>query len=495
MFRNIKIGTKIALGFVSLLLFILLTGIIVHFGIASVINHSDRTLNKQTAAALMSEREIDHLNWAKILAATLMDSSSKELKVQTDHTKCKFGQWYSGSDRNALEQNLPELKSILEKIGKPHEELHKSATEIQQVLDGSDTGYKQSLIIYKDKTSPALKEVQQLLTEARETASKSATQSNQEFNKTSKNIKLAILLITILSIIIGSILAITISLSITKPLGKIIEELSSGADGVASAAAQLSASSNTLAEGSNEQAATAEEISSSVEEISGMSKQNAFTMGEVQKLAISVKETADTGSASMEKMNKAIAAIKKSSDETVKIVKTIDAIAFQTNLLALNAAVEAARAGEAGAGFSVVAQEVRNLSQRSAEAAKNTSAILQESVTNADKGVLVSKDVTSTLREITDIATKVTNLASEVTAASNEQASGTEQVGNAIQQMNIVTQSTASAADQSASASEELSAQALSLNGIVRQLRGMVGSQDQDTLKEDTQYEDKDRRD
>ncbi len=169
----------------------------------------------------------------------------------------------------------------------------------------------------------------------------------------------------------------------------------------------------------------------------------------------------------MERMSAAIDDIQKSSEETSKIVKTIDEIAFQTNLLALNAAVEAARAGDAGKGFAVVAEEVRNLAQRSAEAAKNTADMIQEAVKNSEGGVAISQEVTEGFQEITDGIAKVNSLVAEIAAASNEQAQGIEQINTAVAQTDQVTQQNAANAEESASAAEEISAQSDELRSMV----------------------------
>jgi len=273
---------------------------------------------------------------------------------------------------------------------------------------------------------------------------------------------------------LGTLLAFFITRSITKPVNRIIEGLGSGAEQVTSAAGQVSSSSQSLAQGSAEQAAAIEEASSSMEEMASMTKQNAGNAQQANGLMTEAKDTVAKGQDAMGRLSAAINEIKKSSDETAKIVKTIDEIAFQTNLLALNAAVEAARAGEAGKGFAVVAEEVRNLAQRAGEAARNTSTLIQQSVANADQGVDVSTETTQAFDEIKDSAEKVSNLVGEIAAASNEQASGIDQVTTSVGQMDSVTQQNAANAEESASAAEEMSAQAEELNRMVQDLEGLV---------------------
>jgi methyl-accepting chemotaxis protein len=276
-------------------------------------------------------------------------------------------------------------------------------------------------------------------------------------------------------IVFGTVLAVLITLSIIKPIKRIIDALTAGSEQVAAASTQVSSASQSLAEGATEQAAGLEETSSSLEEMAAMTKQNADNAQQANTLATEARTAADTGTESMARMNTAIAEIQKSSDETSKIIKVIDEIAFQTNLLALNAAVEAARAGEAGKGFAVVAEEVRNLAMRSAEAAKNTSNMIEESVKNAQHGVDIAGEVGKVLDDIVQSVGKTTDLISEIAAASQEQAQGIDQVNTAVAQMDKVTQQNAANAEESASASEQLSSQAESMNDIVGELIALVG--------------------
>ncbi len=296
-------------------------------------------------------------------------------------------------------------------------------------------------------------------------------------NKAADKMSAISLSIGIATIVIGIVLAFFISRSITKPINKVINGLTTGAGQLGAASDQVSDSSQQMAEGASEQAASLEETSSSLEEMSTSTKQNADNTRQSNELANNVKVSADRSKEAMEKMSEVIGKIKSSSDETAKILKTIDEIAFQTNLLALNAAVEAARAGEAGKGFAVVAEEVRNLAQRSAQAAKDTATLIEESQHNAENGVNTSNDVASILAEVVEGIEKVAQIISCVSDASEEQARGIEQINMATSDMDKATQATAANAEESAAASEELAAQAKELDSIVQMLATVIRGQ------------------
>jgi methyl-accepting chemotaxis protein len=208
--------------------------------------------------------------------------------------------------------------------------------------------------------------------------------------------------------------------------------------------------------------------------MSSMTKRNAESANKVKNLGSEARQAGDTAMGEMQTMGTAMDAIKTSSDDIAKIIKTIDEIAFQTNILALNAAVEAARAGEAGAGFAVVADEVRNLAQRCAQAAKETATKIEDSVQKSANGVQISAKVAKSLEEIVSKARQVDELAGEVATASAEQSQGIEQVNTAVTQMDKVTQSNAANAEESASAAEELNAHAENLKEAVNELLTMV---------------------
>lgn len=259
--------------------------------------------------------------------------------------------------------------------------------------------------------------------------------------------------------------------SAIENLDEALHQVALAAEQVATASEQVQSGSQALAEGASEQASTLEEITSSMQEIASMARQAASNAAEARNMAEEANRSAASGSRSMELLTEALAKIKQSSDETSKIVKTIDEIAFQTNLLALNAAVEAARAGDAGKGFAVVAEEVRNLAMRSAEAAKNTAALIEESVKNADSGVEIGREVAESFSGIAEQANRVAEVVAEIAAAAEQQSQGVAQVNTGIEQLNQVVQQAAANSEESAAAAEELSSQAQELESMVREFK------------------------
>ena len=280
----------------------------------------------------------------------------------------------------------------------------------------------------------------------------------------------------IAAVVLGAALAFIIARSITGPLRVIAESIAAGAEQTAAAAGQVSATSQSLAQGASEQAASLEETSASIEELSSMTKRNADGSKQAKDTATATRRSADTGAEQMQAMQNAMQTIKAASDDITKILKTIDEIAFQTNILALNAAVEAARAGEAGAGFAVVAEEVRALAQRSAQAAKETAAKIEHSVAQSQQGVQISADVAKSFADIQTRIQQLDKLVAEIATASQEQSQGIGQISTAITQMDQVTQSNAGNAEETAAAAEELSSQATMQQDAVRQLQALTGT-------------------
>jgi len=254
-------------------------------------------------------------------------------------------------------------------------------------------------------------------------------------------------------------------------LDKSLTQVVLASEQISAASGQISQGAQALAEATSTQASSIEEISSSLEEINSLTGSNAENAQNGLKLSDLAVAAVGEGSKEMDKMNNAMQAILTSSQETAKIIKTIDEIAFQTNLLALNAAVEAAHAGEVGKGFAVVAEEVKNLALRSAEAAQNTNVLIEESGKNSTVGSNIVEQVTNSFNQMKEQFNKVKTIVNEIVSSSEEQSQGVKQITIGVGEMNHSTQQNAANAEESASAAEELSAQAAELKRMVEEYR------------------------
>jgi methyl-accepting chemotaxis protein/methyl-accepting chemotaxis protein-1 (serine sensor receptor) len=261
----------------------------------------------------------------------------------------------------------------------------------------------------------------------------------------------------------------------SRELQQIATEMLEGSRQVASASGQLASASQSLAQGTSEQAATLEETASSATEITAITRKNAENTRGVAGLMTETASRVNDANHNLEEMISSMKEINSSSEKISRIIRVIDEIAFQTNILALNAAVEAARAGEAGMGFAVVADEVRNLAHRSAQAAKDTAVLIEESIAKSNEGSRKLDLVANSIQQITASAGQVKTLSDEVDVGSQEQSRGIEQISTAVSQMEKVTQKNAANAEESAAASEELAGQARSLYECVERMRRLTG--------------------
>jgi len=261
-----------------------------------------------------------------------------------------------------------------------------------------------------------------------------------------------------------------------KSQGIVLDYLGDAAEQIASAAGQISNASQSLAQGVSEQAASIEETSASTEEINAMARRSNENSDATATLVSASQTRFEQTDGSLTEMVAAMDGINTSSEQISKIIKVIDQIAFQTNILALNAAVEAARAGEAGLGFAVVADEVRNLAQRSAQAAKDTAALIEDSIVRSQNGKTKVDHVAAAIRSMTGESSKVKLLVDEINLGSREQSKGIDQIATSIRQMEQITQSNAASAEETAAAAEQLTAQSQSIRALVSRLAALSSS-------------------
>ena len=469
---NLKLSTKLFGGFGLGVGALAVIGILAYLGAGKILMNAKEVTQNKEVDRILTQSEVDHLVWGRKVVNAVVDPEAKKVEVQFDAHKCNFGKWLYGEGRKEAEKTAPYLAKSLAGMEDPHTKLHQSAEKLNELIEKGDR--KEALVFYLQTTRPIIRQLVDTFDGMREEIKKNAM-SDEILVKTTRNNQLTIGLLTLAFSLVLIVITFFLTRGITGPLNKVIAGLTDGADQVSSAAGQVSSSSQALAEGTSEQASSLEETSSSLEEMSSMTKQNAEHANQAKAMMSEAHQIVDKVDHHMQDMAGAVAEITKSSEETGKIIKTIDEIAFQTNLLALNAAVEAARAGEAGAGFAVVADEVRNLAMRASEAAKNTNNLIENTIKAVRKGNELTHATQEAFQENATISRKIGQLVDEIATASEEQSRGITQVNIAVSEMDKVTQSTAANAEESAAAAEELNAQAEQMKVFVEDLVKVVG--------------------
>jgi len=474
-----RLSAKLIGGFIAVALIALIIGLI---GITQIkkIESADTAMYKENVVALdiLSKETAVFLNMRTVLIYSMVQklilekdisavpATVKEMNNQLKSLSDAFEKTITTDDGRKLFENT---KQGLAPYAAASDKLLVALNTGDK--EGASSAQKDCAVLGKQITAGFEALIKMNSDLARQRSENNATTANRA-------IWLA-LIITVVGMGLAIGLGIILSLSITRPINQVVAGLSDGAEQVSAASSQVASSSQLLAEGSSEQAASLEETSSSLEEMSSMTKQNADNANQARALMAEVGKYQSHTNEELGHLVEAISEVVKSSEETNKIIKTIDEIAFQTNLLALNAAVEAARAGEAGAGFAVVAEEVRNLAMRSADAAKNTSSLIENTIKAIQKGNESTHQTQDAFKEQMSVAKKIGELVNEIAAASSEQAHGISQVNIAVAEMDKVTQQTAANAEESASASEELNAQAEQMKGFVEDLIQIVGGSSQ----------------
>jgi methyl-accepting chemotaxis protein len=281
----------------------------------------------------------------------------------------------------------------------------------------------------------------------------------------------------VVSVIVGGLLAIFITRSIVNPITSVIASLSLSEKIIDGAASQISAAARDLSEGVTAQASQLESTASALEQVSAMTKASAENAKTTNGSTVRASELVRSGAVDMKEMSAAMSKINEQADRIGNIIKTIEEISFQTNLLALNAAVEAARAGEAGKGFAVVADEVRNLSGRSAQAAKDTTELITATVESVRSGSGILGRLSESYGEIESGIDGIHGLIGQIASASEEQSHGVEQINAAVSKMTGITQQNAAGAEESAASAQDLEGQITNLVDNIDMLRSLVSGE------------------
>ena len=472
-----SLGRKLLTGFGVMLGLVLVHSIgalLVTRDLSADLEHAANvTARKQYLAGEVNAATSEMANCARgtVLAAMLSDKAHQEDYRQRFRTRSEALQKALDSlhrladsgQAAAIVQSLDQQTGV---VLQGHEELQRAMAN--QQMDSA-------LGIFAQKVQPQLEEIGKaasslVVQQNRDLAAVSAAAAA----KSSRSMAVTFGL-TLLALAVGGGVFLVVRHA-NASLKTLAASMADSAEHVASAATQVSGASQSLAQGASEQAASLEETSASTEEIASITRKNADHAAEVAGLMQQTDHGASEANQTLDRMVDKMKEIDASSHKIARIIKVIDEIAFQTNILALNAAVEAARAGEAGLGFAVVADEVRNLAQRCAQAARDTAALIEESIATSGDGNSRLDQMAGAVRSMTQNSKRVKSLVDEVNLGSQEQARGMDQISRAVLQMEQVTQRTAAGAQQSASAGAELNGHATRLRTLVQEMRAMVGA-------------------
>jgi len=470
------IGKRITFGFAIVILIAAILGCIAYVRVLTIAEHAKIISQKSIPITVIcnglevNTQEVLKNIYSHIGSTNNDDMAKIDLKITESHIK-------NTENYKELENLLTtaEEKHLLDVVQTSRADFRRIRENVM-VISRQATNNDLAYAMARTQLEPVSETYLINLRALAKNANDFAHASSKGILDTVRSSKVGILICLLAAIVSGIAIAYVIIRGTNKKLNYVAAALNDGASQVVAAAAQVSSSGQSLAEGASEQAASIEETSSSLEEMSSMTRGNAEHSQKANDLAKQARAAAEKGVQDMQNMTAAMNGLKAASDDIAKIIKTIDEIAFQTNILALNAAVEAARAGEAGMGFAVVAEEVRSLAQRSAQAAKETSTKIEGTIQKTAQGVAISHKVEAALAEISTRVRDVDQLISEVATASSEQSQGISQINTAVTQMDKVTQSNAASAEESAAAAEELNAQAETMKGYVNELQALVSS-------------------
>jgi len=472
-----SLGKKLLCGFGTMLTLVLLNsggGLVVTRDLNEDLKQAANvTARKQYLAGKVNAAtsEMASCERGVVLSAMLSDKAHQEEYQQRFQANAATLQ-KSLDDLHALAANgeTASLVQALEQqtalVLQGHEDLQRSMNN--QQMDAA-------IATFNQKVQPRLEEIAKDSSSLVDQQNRELSAASAASAATSARSVAATIGLTLLALAVGAGVFWVVRQA-NAALQSLAAHMAESAAHVANAAKQVSAASQSLAQGASQQAASLEETSASTEEIVSITRKNADHASEVAGLMQETEQSSTESNRTLDRMVEKMKEIGASSHKIARIIKVIDEIAFQTNILALNAAVEAARAGEAGLGFAVVADEVRNLAQRCAQAARDTAALIEESIATSSDGNVRLEQMAGAVRAMTQNAVRVKSLVDEVNLGSKEQARGMEQISRAVLQMEQVTQKTAASAQESASAGTELDGHATTLRDLVHDMREMVGA-------------------
>jgi len=480
-FANLTIGKKLSLGFGAILTLVLLFSLVNFSGINTIVKKAAEVISGNSLDATLAQKVVDHLTWVNKLNTALVDTQATKTGVETNDHLCGLGKWLYGDERKKTEAMDPALAPLFKALEQPHARLHQTAIAINTAIEKNSSDRTEAVSLYLKETLPALTEVQGHLKKIREQA-RSDISTDQAMLEATRSFKRNLVIGAALTVLVGISLALVIVRGSTKLLAKVADDIKDNAAKVAAAAASINAASRSLAEDASSQAAAMEQTAAALEESTAMSQQtSALTAGSQALMNQNIEKSGQTLKALIE-LTRSMDQIEQDSDSIRSIINTIGSIAFQTNLLALNAAVEAARAGEAGAGFAVVAAEVKNLANRSAEAAKNTQTLLDGTIGRVTSCAEALKQVNSDFDHIVASATGIGDKTTAITEATRQQATGLVEISKATHELEQITMNVQTAAHTAAQAADQLTDQAEEMGIMVADLVAMVYGQDQATL-------------